>query len=79
VVTRDLKFAVVPASNAIVVYLRLLTSAHIRTDPESYEPFLFDPDTAEPMAPRDFCERFVEATGKEAGQSQTQYIFTIIS
>jgi ubiquitin thioesterase protein OTUB1 len=56
------------------VYLRLLTSAHIRTDPESYEPFLFDPETAEPMAAREFCERFVEATGKEAGQTQSAFV-----
>ncbi|THH18226.1 hypothetical protein EW146_g2721 [Bondarzewia mesenterica] len=57
-------------SNYIVVYLRLLTSAQIRTDPESYEPFLFHPEIGEPMSIRDFCEAFVEAVGKEADHVQ---------
>ena len=55
------------ASNYVVVFLRLLTSAQIRTDPESFEPFLFHPDLGEPLSIRDFCEGFVEAVGKEAG------------
>lgn len=54
-------------SNSIVVYLRLLTSAQIRADPESYASFLFHPEIGEPMEIRDFCENFVEAVGKEAG------------
>lgn len=56
------------ASNYVVVYLRLLTSAQIRYDPESYEPFLFNPETGEQMTTVDFCNSQVEATGKEAGQ-----------
>ena len=56
-------------SNCIVVFLRLLTSATIRTDPETYEPFLFNPETGDDVTPQEFCERFVEACGKEAGKS----------
>ncbi|KAI0920455.1 hypothetical protein AcW1_002189 [Taiwanofungus camphoratus] len=57
-------------SNSIVVYLRLLTSAQIRADPESYASFLFHPEIGEPMEIRDFCENFVEAVGKEADHVQ---------
>lgn len=54
-------------SNSIVVYLRLLTSAQIRADPDSYSSFLVHPELGEPMEIRDFCENFVESVGKEAG------------
>ncbi|KAA1466805.1 cysteine proteinase [Dentipellis sp. KUC8613] len=57
-------------SNYVVVFLRLLASAQIRTDPESYAPFLFHPDLGESMTPREFCESFVEAVGKEADHVQ---------
>ncbi|KAJ3557485.1 hypothetical protein NM688_g1448 [Phlebia brevispora] len=57
-------------SNSIVVYLRLLTSAQIRLDPDAYAPFLFHPELGEPMDTRDFCENFVEAVGKEADHVQ---------
>ncbi|EEB87439.1 hypothetical protein MPER_15205, partial [Moniliophthora perniciosa FA553] len=53
-------------SNSIVMYLRMLTSAQLRLDPDSYAPFLFHPELGEPMEVREFCEHFVEATGKEA-------------
>lgn len=56
-------------SNCIVMYLRLLTSATIRIDPDSYAPFLFHPETGDEILPQEFCERYVEATGKEAGES----------
>jgi ubiquitin thioesterase protein OTUB1 len=59
-------------SNSIVVYLRLLTSAQIRTHPDEYVPYLANPDlpgSDELMPPRQFCEKFVEATGVEAGWS----------
>jgi len=49
------------------MYLRLLTSAQIRTDEDNYSAFLFHPETAEPIGVREFCEAFVEPTGKEAG------------
>lgn len=58
-----------PVSNSIVVYLRLLTSAQMRLDPDAYAPFLFHPELGEPMDTREFCETFVEAVGKEAGAS----------
>ncbi|KAF8591761.1 cysteine proteinase [Ramaria rubella] len=57
-------------SNSIVVFLRLLTSAQIRTDPENYEPFLFHQDTLEPLPVREFCESSVEAVGREADHVQ---------
>lgn len=53
-------------SNSIVVYLRLLTSAEIKTNPD-YAAFLFHPETGEQMDPELFCNNFVEAVGKEAG------------
>ncbi|EPS98937.1 hypothetical protein FOMPIDRAFT_1148232 [Fomitopsis schrenkii] len=57
-------------SNSIVVYLRLLTSAQIRADPDAYAGFLMHPEIGEPMELRDFCESFVEAVGKEADHVQ---------
>ena len=54
-------------SNSIVVYLRLLTSAEIKTNPD-YAAFLFHPETGDQMDPESFCNNFVEAVGKEAGQ-----------
>ncbi|KAI0338334.1 cysteine proteinase [Trametopsis cervina] len=57
-------------SNCIVVFLRMLTSAVIRTDADSYAPFLVHPDTGADIVPHEFCERFVEATGKEADHIQ---------
>ncbi|KAG8997515.1 hypothetical protein FRB94_007640 [Tulasnella sp. JGI-2019a] len=66
-----LKFFQTPElSNSVVVFLRLVTSAQIRADPESFEPFLFNPDTFEPVSVRTFCETQVEATGKEADHPQ---------
>jgi len=57
-------------SNSIVVYLRLLTSAQIRSDPDAFADFLFHPELGEQMEVRDFCENFVEAVGKEADHVQ---------
>ena len=56
-----------PVSNSIVVFLRLLTSAEIRVNPDSYTGFLFHPETMEPMDAAAFCSAFVESMGKEAG------------
>ncbi|KAL4247706.1 Papain-like cysteine peptidase superfamily protein [Abortiporus biennis] len=64
------EFNVAEVSNSIVMYLRLLTSAEIRSNPDNYEPFLFHPETGEQMNTRDFCEGFVEACGKEADHVQ---------
>ena len=49
------------------MYLRFLTSAQIRLAQAEFEPYLFHPEIGIPMEARDFCETFVEATGKEAG------------
>ncbi|THH30504.1 hypothetical protein EUX98_g3677 [Antrodiella citrinella] len=57
-------------SNSIVVYLRLLTSATIRTDEDNYAPFLFHPEIGDQLEPREFCENFVEACGREADHVQ---------
>jgi len=57
-------------SNSIVVFLRLLTSAHIRLNADDFVPFLFDPETTEPVGVRHFCESQVEATGREADHPQ---------
>ncbi|KAH9887088.1 cysteine proteinase [Cubamyces lactineus] len=57
-------------SNSVVMYLRMLTSAQIKLDAESYAPFLFNPETTEPMEPESFCNHFVEAFGKEADHVQ---------
>ncbi|KAF9516664.1 hypothetical protein BS47DRAFT_1390505 [Hydnum rufescens UP504] len=57
-------------SNSIVVFLRLLTSAHIRLNADDFVPFLFDPETTEPVEVRHFCESQVEATGREADHPQ---------
>jgi len=57
-------------SNSVVVYLRLVASAQIKNDPDEYAPFLFHPETGEPMGTREFCEHFVEAVGKEADHVQ---------
>jgi ubiquitin thioesterase protein OTUB1 len=51
------------------MYLRLLTSAQIRADPTTYQPFLSHPDDGIQMEPPGFCENFVESIGKEAGLS----------
>ena len=52
-------------SNSVVLYFRLLTSAQIRVDPESYAPFLLDFQ----MEPVEFCETAVERMGVDAGLS----------
>ncbi|KAL5478881.1 hypothetical protein ACEPAI_2158 [Sanghuangporus weigelae] len=65
-------------SNCIVVFLRLLTSAVIRTDPDSYAPFLFHPETSVQVQPQEFCERFVEACGKEADHVQITALTKIL-
>lgn len=61
------------ASNSIVVYMRMLTSAQIRLDPDNFAPFLFHPELGEMMEIREFCEHFVDATGKEAGGQHNKY------
>lgn len=55
-------------SNSVVVFFRLLASAYIRIHADDFVPFLFDPETFEPIEVIRFCESQVEATGREAGE-----------
>ncbi|KAI0744790.1 cysteine proteinase [Earliella scabrosa] len=64
-------------SNSIVVYLRLLTSAEIKTNPD-YAAFLFHPETGDQMDPENFCNNFVEAVGKEADHVQMNALATAL-
>ncbi|BEJ14172.1 hypothetical protein CspHIS471_0313460 [Cutaneotrichosporon sp. HIS471] len=57
-------------SNSIVVALRLMTAAYIRTHPDNFAPFLFSPSTLEPVSPEQFCREEVEPCGKEADHAQ---------
>jgi len=57
-------------SNYLVTFVRMVTSAQIRSKPEEYEPFLTHPDTGEQMGAKEFCETFVEVLGKEADHVQ---------
>ncbi|KAI0370907.1 cysteine proteinase [Pilatotrama ljubarskyi] len=63
-------FNVPEVSNSIVMYLRLLASAQIKSEADNYAPFLFNPETGDPMDPESFCNNFVEAIGKEADHVQ---------
>jgi len=56
--------------NSIVIYLRLLISAHIRLNHDDFAPFLFNPDTGDMLEVQRFCEGWVEAVGKEADHPQ---------
>lgn len=49
------------------MYMRLLASAQMRVD-EQFADFLFDPETQMQTSVDDFCRRFVEPLGKEAGE-----------
>lgn len=44
-------------------------------DPDTYAPFLFHPDTGMEITPHEFCERYVEAFGKEAGELNRSFLF----
>ena len=55
-------------SNYLVTFIRMITSAQIRSNPNDFEPFLTHPDTGEKMGTKEFCETFVEVLGKEAGE-----------
>jgi len=59
-------------SNAVVVYMRFLTSAEIRVHRENYEAFLIHPETHERMGVRAFCANIVEPLGKEADHVEIQ-------
>ncbi|ORX40654.1 peptidase C65 Otubain-domain-containing protein [Kockovaella imperatae] len=57
-------------SNCIVVALRLVTSAYIRTHEDVFSPFLLSPTTFLPLTTDDFCRQEVEPCGKEADHAQ---------
>jgi len=59
-------FQLTEVSNSVVLYLRLLTSAQIRADPDSYIPFLIDFQ----MDPIEFCKTCVEHLGVDADDIQ---------
>ncbi|KAH9031883.1 cysteine proteinase [Lactarius pseudohatsudake] len=61
-------------SNYIVMFMRMLTSAQIRGNPEEYEPFLTHPELGEQMGVKDFCEALVEVLGREADHVQVTAI-----
>jgi ubiquitin thioesterase protein OTUB1 len=50
--------------------LRLITSAYIRTHPETFSDFLLSPTTFLPLSPEEFCRQEVEPVGKEADHAQ---------
>lgn len=50
--------------------LRLMTSAYIRTHPETFSDFLLSPTTFLPLTPEEFCRQEVEPVGKEADHAQ---------
>jgi hypothetical protein len=52
------------------MYLRLVTSAQIRSHEIDFMPFLADPELQELIPASKFCENYVESTGKEAGMSE---------
>ncbi|GFZ48670.1 hypothetical protein JCM24511_06419 [Saitozyma sp. JCM 24511] len=57
-------------SNCIVVALRLITSAYIRSHVDLFSPFLLSPTTFLPLTTDDFCRQEVEPCGKEADHAQ---------
>jgi len=57
-------------SNYLVTFMRMITSAQIRSKPEEYEPFLTHPDTGGKIEVKEFCESVVEVLGKEADHVQ---------
>ena len=60
-------------SNYLVTFLRMITSAQIRGNPNDFEPFLMHPDTGEKMGSKEFCESLVEVLGKEAGKQSVPF------
>ncbi len=61
------------------MYLRMLTSAQIRLDPETYEPFLTHPDLNIPLNAHDFCVQFVESVREGSGWVHPLSLFRSIT
>ncbi|TEB22481.1 cysteine proteinase [Coprinellus micaceus] len=54
----------------IVFFLRLATRAQLKINSETYDGFLYDPETGEPLDAESFCNRFVDPVGVEADHMQ---------
>lgn len=57
-----------------MMYMRYLTSAEIRLNPDLYTPYLFNPDSDGPIDAVQFCIEQVESMGKEAGEEKPNHI-----
>jgi len=57
-------------SSYLVTFMRMITSAQIRRNPDDYQAFLTHPDTGETIGVTEFCESVVEVLGKEADHVQ---------
>lgn len=42
--------------------------AQLKINSETYDGFLYDPETGEPLDAESFCNRFVDPVGVEAGE-----------
>ncbi|WVR07738.1 hypothetical protein IAU60_004781 [Kwoniella sp. DSM 27419] len=66
-------------SNCIVVALRLITSAYIRSHSDLFSPFLLSPTTFLPLNTDEFCRQEVEPCGKEADHAQIMALSEALS
>ncbi|WVR00233.1 hypothetical protein IAU59_007375 [Kwoniella sp. CBS 9459] len=66
-------------SNCIVVALRLITSAYIRSHADLFSPFLLSPTTFLPLSTDEFCRQEVEPCGKEADHAQIMALSEALS
>ncbi|KAI9454268.1 peptidase C65 Otubain-domain-containing protein [Russula earlei] len=57
-------------SDYMVTFMRMITSAQIRGNPEEFESFLTHPDTGGRIGVVEFCQSVVEVLGKEADHVQ---------
>ncbi|WFD44701.1 ubiquitinyl hydrolase 1 [Malassezia psittaci] len=66
-------------SNSIVVYLRMVTSAFLKSNANDYTPFLISAsDEGDSPSMEDFCNREVEAFGKDADHLQITALCTAL-
>lgn len=56
-----------------------MTSAYIRTHPDTFAPFLLSPTTFLPLTPDDFCRQEIEPCGKEADHAQIMALAEALS
>ena len=65
-----------------MMYMRYVTSAQIKADPEQYTPYLYNPEDPyqeHPMDPMDFCSLYVDPMGKEAGASLSSESYMLLT